>query len=121
MFNWFGLFNKSSQEATWNPTTMTMELQQPTSPEAPSTKRVDVETTGAEESTQMKLRGGGGVVPVFSALSVASAVARCKIPYLLPPLRRLVEYGYRHRWHITWLNWISARRAKRYHPVNCRF
>lgn len=51
------------------------------------------------------------VVPVFSALSVASAVARCKIPYLLPPLRRLVEYGYRHRWHITWLNWISARRA----------
>ncbi|CAI7644795.1 unnamed protein product [Penicillium bialowiezense] len=59
MFSWFDLFSKTPEETKWDPKTMNVELQQPTSPEAPSTKR-DIEKAEIEESTEMKLRGGGG-------------------------------------------------------------
>jgi hypothetical protein len=44
MFNWFKLNSKKDpKEGSWNPNTMTLEMQQPTSPVAPSTERVVIE------------------------------------------------------------------------------
>lgn len=39
MFAWLNLFGKAPEETKWDPKTVSMECQQPTSPDAPSTKR----------------------------------------------------------------------------------
>ncbi|OKP13347.1 hypothetical protein PENSUB_949 [Penicillium subrubescens] len=59
VLNWF---SSSKQEptngATWDATTTSVQNQQPTSPEAPSTERVAAEQPNSQEN-MMKLRGGG--------------------------------------------------------------
>ncbi|PYI34015.1 hypothetical protein BP00DRAFT_423593 [Aspergillus indologenus CBS 114.80] len=63
MFNLF----KSTKESTpaegaptWNPNTATMmTMQQPSSPQAPSTERVVTEQPSTQEQMHMNLRGGG--------------------------------------------------------------
>ncbi|KAJ5343787.1 uncharacterized protein N7506_003611 [Penicillium brevicompactum] len=39
MFAWLNLFSKAPEETKWDPKTVSMEFQQPTSPDAPSTNR----------------------------------------------------------------------------------
>ena len=82
MFKWLSVFSKAPEETKWNPETLNVEVQQPTSPEAPSTKLSDIErsvclqvvrmesflfmvkahpiTQNNDQSIDMKLRGGGG-------------------------------------------------------------
>ncbi|KAJ5811550.1 hypothetical protein N7474_007851 [Penicillium riverlandense] len=58
-FNLFSSPKKdSAPEATWDANTATVQNQQPTSPEAPSTERVVTEQPNSQEN-MMKLRGGG--------------------------------------------------------------
>lgn len=40
LFNWFSSSKQESAPATWDATTATVQNQQPTSPDAPSTERV---------------------------------------------------------------------------------
>ncbi|KAF3385497.1 hypothetical protein F1880_002933 [Penicillium rolfsii] len=59
VLNWFSSpKQESSNGATWNATTASVQNQQPTSPEAPSTERVVSEQPNTQEH-MMKLRGGG--------------------------------------------------------------
>ncbi|GLI74125.1 hypothetical protein PoHVEF18_002359 [Penicillium ochrochloron] len=59
VLNWF---SPSKQEptngSTWDATTASVQNQQPTSPEAPSTEHVVAEQPNSQEN-MMKLRGGG--------------------------------------------------------------
>ncbi|EPS32829.1 hypothetical protein PDE_07789 [Penicillium oxalicum 114-2] len=61
-FNWFS--NSSAQQepttnaAAWDLSMASVQTQQPTSPEAPSTDRVATEQSSSQENA-MKLRGGG--------------------------------------------------------------
>ncbi|KAJ5611052.1 hypothetical protein N7510_007771 [Penicillium lagena] len=58
-FNLFSSSKKdSAPEATWDANTATVQNQQPTSPDAPSTERVVTEQPNSQEN-MMKLRGGG--------------------------------------------------------------
>ncbi|PYH98469.1 hypothetical protein BO71DRAFT_316372, partial [Aspergillus ellipticus CBS 707.79] len=59
MFSWFKSSKQESatQQPTWDANTMTM--QQPSSPEAPSTERVVTEQPNTDEAMKMNLRGGG--------------------------------------------------------------
>ncbi|KAJ5102145.1 hypothetical protein NUU61_004367 [Penicillium alfredii] len=58
IFSWFSSKQESTApEATWDATTANMQNQQPTSPAAPSTDRVETEQPNSQEN--MKLRGGG--------------------------------------------------------------
>ncbi|CAL5873274.1 uncharacterized protein PFLUO_LOCUS7543 [Penicillium psychrofluorescens] len=57
-FNLFSSKKESAPEATWDANTATVQNQQPTSPEAPSTERVITEQPNSQEN-MMKLRGGG--------------------------------------------------------------
>ncbi|KAJ5913701.1 hypothetical protein N7504_002584 [Penicillium tannophilum] len=59
LFNWFSSSKQESAPATWDATTATVQNQQPTSPDAPSTERVVSEQPNSQEN-MMKLRGGGG-------------------------------------------------------------
>ncbi|RAL14873.1 uncharacterized protein BO97DRAFT_403912 [Aspergillus homomorphus CBS 101889] len=60
MFNLFKSSKDSAPEATWNPDTVTMTtMQQPTSPQAPTTERVVTEQPSSQEQMNMTLRGGG--------------------------------------------------------------
>jgi hypothetical protein len=43
LFSWFSSKESTAPEATWDATTATVQNQQPTSPEAPSTDRVITE------------------------------------------------------------------------------
>jgi hypothetical protein len=43
LFSWFSSKESPAPEATWDATTATVQNQQPTSPEAPSTDRVITE------------------------------------------------------------------------------
>lgn len=43
LFNWFSSSKQEPNGATWDATTATVQNQQPTSPEAPSTERVVTE------------------------------------------------------------------------------
>ncbi|GFF33095.1 hypothetical protein IFM46972_03772 [Aspergillus udagawae] len=47
----------TQQQPTWDPNTLTM--QQPASPEAPSTERTVTEQPNNQEAMKMQLRGGG--------------------------------------------------------------
>ncbi|PKX99485.1 uncharacterized protein P174DRAFT_437946 [Aspergillus novofumigatus IBT 16806] len=47
----------AQQHPTWDPNTLTM--QQPASPEAPSTERVVTEQPNNQEAMKTQLRGGG--------------------------------------------------------------
>ncbi|KAJ5350763.1 hypothetical protein N7541_008490 [Penicillium brevicompactum] len=76
MFAWLNLFGKAPEETKWDPKTVSMEFQQPTSPEAPSTMR-DSQKTEGEEPTEMQLRGGGeGGVCSARVCYALSAVVR---------------------------------------------
>ncbi|PWY88916.1 hypothetical protein BO70DRAFT_308865, partial [Aspergillus heteromorphus CBS 117.55] len=61
MFSWFKSTKQQEESAqpTWDPNTMTMTSQQPSSPEAPSTERVITEQPNTDEAMKMNLRGGG--------------------------------------------------------------
>ncbi|KAJ5672172.1 hypothetical protein N7507_001299 [Penicillium longicatenatum] len=57
LFNWFSSSKQEAAPATWDANTATVQNQQPTSPDAPSTERIVSEQPNSQES--MKLRGGG--------------------------------------------------------------
>ncbi|BCS01813.1 uncharacterized protein AKAW2_60077S [Aspergillus luchuensis] len=60
VFNWFKSSKEESsatQQPSWDANTMTM--QQPSSPEAPSTERVVTQQPNTQEEMKMGLRGGG--------------------------------------------------------------
>ncbi|KAJ5648177.1 hypothetical protein N7490_004549 [Penicillium lividum] len=57
LFNWFSS-KQETAPATWDSNTATVQNQQPTSPDAPSTERVVTEQPNSQEN-MMKLRGGG--------------------------------------------------------------
>ncbi|RAL04811.1 uncharacterized protein BO80DRAFT_422053 [Aspergillus ibericus CBS 121593] len=60
LFNFFKSNKEEStatQQPAWDPNTMTM--QQPSSPEAPSTERVVTQQPNTQEEMKMNLRGGG--------------------------------------------------------------
>ncbi|PYH66743.1 uncharacterized protein BO88DRAFT_85913 [Aspergillus vadensis CBS 113365] len=60
VFNWFKSSKEestSTQQPSWDANTMTM--QQPSSPEAPSTERVVTQQPNTQEEMKMGLRGGG--------------------------------------------------------------
>ncbi|OQE27868.1 hypothetical protein PENSTE_c004G06753 [Penicillium steckii] len=55
---WFSSKKELSQDATWNVNTATIQNQQPTSPQTPSTDRAMNEQPSSQDD-MMKLRGGG--------------------------------------------------------------
>ncbi|KAJ5083559.1 hypothetical protein N7456_012986 [Penicillium angulare] len=55
MFNFSWFSSKKEASPTWDSTTATVQNQQPTSPNAPSTERIITE----QPENMMKLRGGG--------------------------------------------------------------
>ncbi|KAJ5861790.1 uncharacterized protein N7529_009100 [Penicillium soppii] len=91
MFNWFKLNSKKDpKEGSWNPNTMTLEMQQPTSPVAPSTERVVIEQANSYKwNSVVVVVPVAESVPVCSALSAASAAAKRKVHDLCLASRRL--------------------------------
>ncbi|BDD55274.1 hypothetical protein MAP00_000811 [Monascus purpureus] len=73
--NWFKSSNQqeSAQQPTWDPNTLTM--QQPTSPQAPSTENVVTEQPRSQES--MQLRGGGGCCETCCGVCAGLACFEC--------------------------------------------
>lgn len=57
LFNWFSSSKQESAPTTWDATTATVQNQQPTSPDAPSTERVVSEQPVCDHS---------GLYPSFS-------------------------------------------------------
>lgn len=56
LFNWFSSSKQESNGATWDATTATVQNQQPTSPEAPSTERVVTEQPVSSSLTSWRNR-----------------------------------------------------------------
>ncbi|KAJ5585038.1 uncharacterized protein N7459_004838 [Penicillium hispanicum] len=56
--SWFSSKQESAPQKTWDAQTASVQNQQPTSPDAPSTERVVTEQPNSQEN-MMKLRGGG--------------------------------------------------------------
>ncbi|KAJ5257016.1 hypothetical protein N7478_013120 [Penicillium angulare] len=58
MFNLSWFSSKKEASPTWDSATATVQNQQPTSPDAPSTERVVTEQPNSQDN-MVKLRGGG--------------------------------------------------------------